>query len=423
MTYVRPKYPSPSHPLSELTPPAQASTIHIRHPGYPDRINTLLNVRRNDDGGAHHETVRLSCAVIACNAWDGYLSEDRQGAIPAVDTPDPDIMLRKDSYYFQTHHPPSSHASELPEIAVADYAITPTFETWEYPRDRFPQYWEAMSPTSPIQQVAVSQACSLTRHTESVQHAHLVPAAQREWFQQNLMGQYIGPGSVDEMLHPVNTVHLRSDIHSIFDAKRFAIVPKHGKFVVHSFNELPGSEVLRLYHNVELHPMQAGIEFLLARFAFTVFGHLRTFLGAKVERRLRVRGANREWEERQVSAEDCARYGVQTAMQGKSRSASPRKRTIHEQSVQERGSNDNDDSADEEVWRGRKRRRTNDSGIWSSSQLFESTSSSANPSTPSSTSHILQPRPERALLSEKTELAIETREDPQERCQPLAPED
>jgi hypothetical protein len=48
----------------------------------------------------------------------------------------------------------------------------------------------------------------------------------------------------------MNMIELQSDIHTIFDAKWFIIVPKEKMLMIHTFNKMAISEVFRLYHNV-----------------------------------------------------------------------------------------------------------------------------------------------------------------------------
>lgn len=89
-------YEAPSHP--EKPPPTLRGPIRIRHPGYEDACNTLFKFWPLDSGGVHHETVRIACAFLVNNAWDGSLSVDKGGQHP-VDL-GPESILRCKSYYF-----------------------------------------------------------------------------------------------------------------------------------------------------------------------------------------------------------------------------------------------------------------------------------------------------------------------------------
>jgi hypothetical protein len=74
--------------------------VTFRHPGYPDEHNIIMVLPALDDaqGGIHHETALIACAVVARNRWDGFLSEQRTGS--GVLTPRDDFLRGKD-YYFR----------------------------------------------------------------------------------------------------------------------------------------------------------------------------------------------------------------------------------------------------------------------------------------------------------------------------------
>ena len=95
-------YPAPSHP-EKPNPPTTYEPIRLRHPGYEDACNTLLKFWPLDNGGVHHETVRVACAFLVNNQWDGYLSVDKDGEHP-VDA-GPESILRNRSYYFHVAQP------------------------------------------------------------------------------------------------------------------------------------------------------------------------------------------------------------------------------------------------------------------------------------------------------------------------------
>lgn len=67
---------------------------------------------------------------------------------------------------------------------------------------------------------------------------------------------------------PRNVVLLRSDIHTLFDARRFILVSKNGVWVSHAPSGSPDDKLATLYYNVELQPLKkVAVEFLLARFS------------------------------------------------------------------------------------------------------------------------------------------------------------
>ena len=129
----------------------------------------------------------------------------------------------------------------------------------------------------------------------------------------------------DKMKHPMNIIKLQSDIHTILDAKQFAIVPKKKLLMVHIFNEKVISEVFCLYHNVSIQQFKAGIEFLFAQFIYTVFKHLRTYLKSDGPRKLYLR-VEMGMKEQDCIRSECAKFAKETVSQSTSRSASPKKR-------------------------------------------------------------------------------------------------
>ena len=89
-------YAPPSHP-DKSGAPSVYEHIEIKHPGYNDACDTLLTLPPLDAGGVHHETVRIACAIIAGNRWEGFLSLDKPGQLAV---PESETILRAQRYYF-----------------------------------------------------------------------------------------------------------------------------------------------------------------------------------------------------------------------------------------------------------------------------------------------------------------------------------
>jgi hypothetical protein len=70
---------------------------------------------------------------------------------------------------------------------------------------------------------------------------------------------------------PDNSLRLRKDIHNLWDAHRFAFVPKEGAWVAHVLEAGVTDELQTRYHNLWLQSL-TGVrrEYLLARFAMAV---------------------------------------------------------------------------------------------------------------------------------------------------------
>jgi hypothetical protein len=75
--------------------------IRFRHPAYEDPYDIFIVLPGLDhpEGGIHHQTALLACAVIANNSFSGWLTEDRDGKM-RVNVP-LDGILRAQDYYFQ----------------------------------------------------------------------------------------------------------------------------------------------------------------------------------------------------------------------------------------------------------------------------------------------------------------------------------
>ena len=162
-------------------------------------------------------------------------------------------------------------------------------------------------------------SCRVTQCKEGTQIAHIIPASETEWF----MSQ--GLSSVAEFDDASNAILLRSDVHKIFDSKYFTIVPKHPDqecvLIAHVFGRNCPEEVIRLYHDVPMQPLYGiKMEFLLARFAWTIFDSVKIFLEQNVPRRLKVKGENGEVQEKVCSPQECRSHA------SRPRSTSPSKR-------------------------------------------------------------------------------------------------
>ncbi len=105
----RPPYKTPSHNDGGQNLPTHGQhKVNLRHPGYEgNNILITLPALDHPEGGIHHETARVACAIVADNRWDGYLSETERRE--EISMP-PDGVLRKPEYYF---HVPDNGMLEL----------------------------------------------------------------------------------------------------------------------------------------------------------------------------------------------------------------------------------------------------------------------------------------------------------------------
>lgn len=149
----------------------------------------------------------------------------------------------------------------------------------------------------------------------------MIPRGETEWFETNRMGTRFSrnnrSNSVDDS---DNVITLRSDLHTGFDQKLFAFAPKNKKMMVHCMDRDAAD-----YHNL---PLEANVcqEFLLARFAWTLYPIcLAPWLKMKRPRLIWV-DVNGSLQAKELSGEECQRI----AHASKPRSTSPKKRKMED---------------------------------------------------------------------------------------------
>lgn len=239
--------------------------------------------------GVHHGTALLACQIIANNAFDGYLTTDREGQERV--TVGAGGILTADSYWFIANR----RGDDLNEVEGRDvYPIVPSFQDWVFPDQYFARLlWDtcytavaaasiAPEPIAPPPRPRpIVHRCILSNSSYSLEKAHIIPCAHETWFFANDMAHY-GRGSRN-INDEGNIALLRQDLHSVWDAHNFALVPKGEHFVVHVLN-MPDygiKEFAAAWHNVPIQKdalSHAAGEYLLARFAQAVFMLLKPFI-------------------------------------------------------------------------------------------------------------------------------------------------
>lgn len=125
--------------------------------------------------------------------------------------------------------------------------------------------------------------CRLTASKEMLETAHVIPAKELTWFNKNNMVKY--SYDAHNIINSANLFMLKKDVHTAYDAHKWAIVPKSSKWVYQHLDTAP--ELGSLFHNRELSSLE-GIrrEYLLARLALAVFPMLNPFLTNTASKRL-----------------------------------------------------------------------------------------------------------------------------------------
>ncbi|KAF2009685.1 hypothetical protein BU24DRAFT_455619 [Aaosphaeria arxii CBS 175.79] len=281
--YERPSHADGGHSL----PINRTYKVYLRHPAYNDSSNILLALPalNHRQGGIHHETARIACAIIANNSWKGYLTETREGA--AVDIESDGILCKRDYYFYMSRE---------------DTGGMPT----EVPLDRLLPRRSSLTQATLIRDIS----CRITNYIEGTEPAHLIPRSEELWFRANGMSRYTNRQSPDTepINDTLNVLLLRSDIQDLFDQKLFVVVPKSAQLVVHILAPGSSPELTDLYHNVALQPLvRIAIEYIFARFAWSIFAHCTDFIVQGLERRLVVRKDEGAISVEDFSGEQCLR--------------------------------------------------------------------------------------------------------------------
>jgi len=255
------------------------------------------------------------------------------------------------------------------------YPIVPRFADWQFPHGDLPQCWKQCDIPREADGASIvgwDVSCRITAHREGTQTVHLVPASEVVWFYRNAMHKYtVEADTVDDIR---NLLLLRLDLHSIFNARQFAIVPKlpdvqeKPVFVVHALAGNVRSEIVQLYHNVPLQPLtKIGIEFLFARYAWTIIRSANPFLCCGLPRALRVHDGE-VYKTKIFSPSQCMELGKPSPSGSTTKTVSEELEEEFEEGldlglealeeVDRRLEALEDEEFDFEACRGRKRRRT-----------------------------------------------------------------
>lgn len=107
-------------PMSKEPPPG--IEVNFKHPGYSDRMNTLISLvgldRDGERVGLHFGTASIICAIIS-GRQDGFFTKGVND--PPLDLSE-DSLLEQATYYY---HIPND----------LQYAVYPSFEHWPFPHN------------------------------------------------------------------------------------------------------------------------------------------------------------------------------------------------------------------------------------------------------------------------------------------------
>ena len=193
------------------------------------------------------------------------------------------------------------------------YPVVSCFRAWKFPKHP-PLIWQ----TEPggASSARTEQKCIFTNEGLFNHSCYIVPGSETRWFLDNLNGTPFGPRSatrktgLDKSIdHATNQIILRPDIHEIWDRKDLTFMPKkydanRSEIVAHCFEDT--TDLIEICHNRPLQDQNVSREFLLARFAWSLFPTgTNLFLSKNVERLLIVPGPDGKPKQKLCSKQDC----------------------------------------------------------------------------------------------------------------------
>ncbi|KAL8671292.1 MAG: hypothetical protein Q9168_004213 [Polycauliona sp. 1 TL-2023] len=273
-------------PLPQALP---SNTVIIKHPGYREQGNLLMQFQAHDrlgeEEGIHHGTILTACRIVS-GRNDGFLTKELGDVRLGLDV---NGLLPQGSYYFVVPNDDN-------------YAIYPSFPHWTFPHRQLPPGWSTPPANGPPTVPAPAHSnttnavlirdkgCLVTRQRDAVERAHLCPQKQTSWFRSNRMGQYnqsrrLAPACTTDDISSL--VALRKDIHFVFDQRMFVFVPKQDNWLIHFLE--PSLDLGPQYHNIKA-TLNTGVarEHVLARFAWAIFPLVREFLEQGPKRWIRA---------------------------------------------------------------------------------------------------------------------------------------
>jgi hypothetical protein len=194
--------------------------------------------------------------------------------------------------------------------------------------------------------------CGISGFSVPVEGAHLIPKREQPWYNRNGMIRYGFTPGLTDVNNVRNILCLRADLHSLFDSRMFAIVPKNSKFATHILSKNMAADYWPTYHNVPVrHLHDEPAPFLFARFAWAILLNVTAFV---------LMGLNRSVIQVQLDNEGRRSYLVEILNGDKliskyggggSQNATPlgkRGRSGHDSVVE----SDDSDSMDDDFWDG-----------------------------------------------------------------------
>ncbi|KDQ21899.1 hypothetical protein BOTBODRAFT_169079 [Botryobasidium botryosum FD-172 SS1] len=245
------------HPMQvlEYAPSAtiqqNPQAVHFYHPGHAYRMLTLYAQDPIEGGtfGVYHEIALHACQILAQNK-PGFFSTS---------------INREDPRFEERHLTGSKYYFHLDEHTPY-YRLSYKFADWLFPHNKMPESWQTFTPTPAIREITATALSSMIKGRA---HAAASRDGEKQSRQHTSYQRHLIPGpAADVHMDSGNLVAMQHAVYFLFDAAHFTIVPKDGKMVVY-FLKAP-REASALYHNRIFDTTDLSVEYLYARFAWTV---------------------------------------------------------------------------------------------------------------------------------------------------------
>ncbi|KAI1464524.1 uncharacterized protein F4812DRAFT_462582 [Daldinia caldariorum] len=289
--------------------------IRVFHPYYPPTKghDPMLQFKATD-GGAQYLMVYYACCILANNCMQEDEGRDNNNPdgpfLSKSPTSDGRIqvslndILEPGNYYFimpsfsvvsdalssasksaSTSGSPSSSID--PDSRGFHYAIIPTFDDWQPPKD-IPQPWQDVevpidltidNPATKLE----NEPCYITSDMNGVELAHIIPRQETAWSKRNFVANILD-SSKDVLGDWKNKIPIRKDLRHLWDQGYLTFFPKSTGGTTARLIQLcihvirlhkdysKGCECIDKYHNTiinNLHGVPAKILFI--RFAWSFF--------------------------------------------------------------------------------------------------------------------------------------------------------